>query len=107
MGIMVIGITGIIVTSVAVVGTGEEIAEAVVQAETVVPAAVRTAGRVAEGGPGGLVVETGGPEVQVEEIGDPEAQGQVEAAGRRHQKNKRIEIIRKSFYNVTTQKKQA
>jgi hypothetical protein len=53
MGNMVIGITGIIVTTVAVVGTGEVIAEAVVQAGTVVPAAVRTAGPVPEGGPEG------------------------------------------------------
>jgi hypothetical protein len=42
-------------------------------------------------------VAGGDPGAQVEEIGGPEGQGQVEAADRRQQKNKRIEIIRKSF----------
>ena len=90
---MVIGITGIIVTTVAVVGTGEVIAEAVAEPGIAVPAAVRTAGQVAEGGLEGQVAE-GGPGAQVE-TGGPAEQGQAAAADKCYRKNNRIEITRK------------
>jgi hypothetical protein len=83
---MVIGITGIgiIATTVVVAEIVAEIGGREERAEIAEPAAaVRTVGRVAE---------IGGREEQVG-IGDPE--GQAEAADKRHQKNKRIEIIRK------------
>ncbi len=83
---MVIGITGIIVTTVVAEVTVGEIAVVVeaAAASVVAVVAVRIAGRVGEiGGPAGRVVETGGP---VE---------QAQAADKRRRRNKRFEITRK------------
>jgi hypothetical protein len=84
---MVIGITGIIVTTVVAEVTVGEIAvvvEAAAASVVAVVVAVRIAGRVGEiGGPAGRVVETGGP---VE---------QAQAADKRRRRNKRFEITRK------------